>query len=99
MSVEYIEVGRVCVSRAGHDKGALYVVHETLADGYVMLVDGTRRPLNNPKKKKVKHIKGTPYVLDGLAEKFSGKKIAFDFEIAKALDEIRQDITMKGKEG
>jgi large subunit ribosomal protein L14e len=99
MNVEYIEVGRVCVSRAGHDKGSLYVVYKALDEGYVTLVDGVRRPLSNPKKKRVKHIKGTAYMLDSLAEKFSGEEKVFDFQIAKALDEIKRDISMKGKEG
>ncbi len=99
MNVEYIEVGRVCVSKAGHDKGALYVVYKALDESHVMLVDGVRRPLSNPKKKKVKHIRGTAHLLDDLAEKFSGEKKVFDFEIAKALDEIKQDISIKGKEG
>ena len=45
----------LAVSRAGHDKGALYVVLESDST-YFWLADGRRRLLEKPKKKKQKHV-------------------------------------------
>ena len=42
-------------SKAGHDKGDLYLI-DRVEPEYAYLVDGSRRPLSKPKKKKWKHI-------------------------------------------
>lgn len=53
MGTEYI--GMLARSKAGHDKGQVYVITGE-DDTYVYLVDGKSRRLDNPKKKKHKHI-------------------------------------------
>ena len=54
MSDEY-NFGTLAFSKAGHDKGELYLILKTeSADVY--LVDGEKRKLDNPKKKNKKHI-------------------------------------------
>lgn len=45
----------LAVSRAGHDRDTLYVVLEE-DDTYLWLVDGKRRLLDKPKKKKKIHV-------------------------------------------
>ena len=45
----------LAVSRAGHDKGTVYVVLAA-DDTYFWLADGTRRLLEKPKKKKQMHV-------------------------------------------
>lgn len=42
-------------SKAGHDKGKLYIIMKTEGE-YVYLTDGRLRPLARPKRKKWKHI-------------------------------------------
>lgn len=51
-----IEVGQVVKSKSGRDKGRVFLVYETLGDGYVTVVDGDVRRLDKPKKKKIKHL-------------------------------------------
>ena len=97
MNVEYIEVGRVCISRAGHDKGALYMICRVLDDRYVLVCDGKRRKLDSPKKKQVKHLKLTGQLAHTVAEKLRSEKKAYDFEIAGALEHYASSFT--GKEG
>ena len=46
--------GQIVKSKSGHDKGCVFFVVEVL-DDFVMIADGDRRKLENPKKKKVKH--------------------------------------------
>lgn len=57
--VEY-KKGYFARSIAGHDKGKLYIIiegtEETGHDTFVFLCDGDLKPVDYPKKKKVKHI-------------------------------------------
>ncbi len=53
--MENIAAGMLARSKAGHDKGSLYLIIRTEGE-YLYLADGKRRPLANPKKKKYKHI-------------------------------------------
>ena len=50
-----MEKGMLAVSKAGHDKGRLYVIIE-IDDSYVYLADGRLRTLDKPNKKKRKHV-------------------------------------------
>ena len=47
--------GLFAISKAGHDKGNLYVVVREEKD-YVYVSDGKQKLLENPKKKNKKHI-------------------------------------------
>jgi len=49
------ERGMMAWSLAGHDRGKLYVIVRA-DEEYAWLCDGRLRPLENPKKKKWKHI-------------------------------------------
>ncbi|MGN0797033.1 MAG: hypothetical protein ACI4M5_02385 [Christensenellales bacterium] len=55
-TVESLGVGDIAVSLAGHDKKKPCVVVKVVADDYVMIADGMRRLISNPKLKKVKHL-------------------------------------------
>ncbi len=52
-----LQVGQFVKSRAGRDKGKVFIVYEVINDAYVYVVDGDLRKLEKPKKKKVKHLK------------------------------------------
>lgn len=65
-----IKTGSVIISSAGHDKGRLMLV--VGADGGRYLVaDGKERRLDSPKKKNIRHIRGTSYSveIEGLTDK------------------------------
>lgn len=50
-----LEAGTLVKSVAGHDKGGcFFIIREE--DEYIYLVDGKYRCLENPKKKKKKHV-------------------------------------------
>ena len=63
-SMDRISEGMFARSKAGHDKGRLYVIARTEGD-YVFLTDGRLKPLSGPKKKKIKHIQAERKVMDG----------------------------------
>lgn len=51
-----IKVGQVVISKAGRDKEGFFVVLEVIDDRYLLLADGKRRTLDNPKRKKAMHL-------------------------------------------
>ena len=53
--MERYEVGMLARSKAGHDKGHVYVIFD-VDETYVYLVDGVIRTIEKPKKKKKKHV-------------------------------------------
>ncbi|MCU0078748.1 KOW domain-containing RNA-binding protein [Extibacter muris] len=53
--MEEVKTGMLAKSKAGHDKGQVYVIMDT-DDAYVYLADGRIRTLERLKKKKKKHI-------------------------------------------
>ena len=55
--------GSLVYSRAGRDKGKLFLVLSA-EDEFVYLADGIIRTVEKPKKKKLKHINKTNTVLD-----------------------------------
>ena len=55
MSIDRIEKGMLAKSKAGHDKGKTYIIYEA-DETYVYLVDGMIRKIDNPKRKKHKHV-------------------------------------------
>ena len=55
MRIDNIEKGMLAKSKAGHDKGQVYVIYD-VDQTYVYLVDGNKRTMERPKKKKIKHV-------------------------------------------
>lgn len=66
-----MEIGTIVFSKRGRDKGRLFIVIAA-EDDYVYLTDGVMRPLETPKKKKIKHIQITNTVLDMSSHNFIG---------------------------
>lgn len=53
--MERYEIGMLARSKAGHDKGHVYVIMN-VDETYVYLADGTIRTVDKLKKKKKKHV-------------------------------------------
>ncbi len=79
-------VADLVVSLSGRDKNRIFMVTEVLDSNYVLLADGMLRKLESPKKKKIKHLKKTQFVLnERLLQKISeGKKIT-NAELRKSI--------------
>ncbi len=91
--VEYsVEIGRVAESTAGRDKGRLFVITGIIDGQYVYIADGDLRILDRPKKKKLRHLRLRPEVLQPIAEKLKGSLKVFDAEIRSALRACKEDV-------
>lgn len=49
-------IGKMVLSKAGRDKNHMYIVIGSLNDQYVFLSNGNTKCIDNPKKKKLKHL-------------------------------------------
>lgn len=78
------EIGDIVVSKAGRDEGRVYLI-ESLDNDFANLVDGNFRKLQNPKKKRLKHLKKSGIKIDSIAKKFGEGKKVFDTEIFSAI--------------
>ena len=59
-----METGRVVQSLQGRDKGHFFLVLENRGDGFVTMADGRLHKLEHPKKKKTKHLRAKPVLID-----------------------------------
>lgn len=73
------------ISKAGHDKGQMYVILKEEGK-YLYLVDGKTRGVDNPKKKKKKHVQPVKTGADEkLAEKIKDMRTIYNEEIRFAI--------------
>ena len=78
-------IGMFAISKAGHDKGRMYLVVGQEKD-LVLLADGKTRTMENPKRKKTKHIqiiKKDPEAF--LSEKLQNHHMIYHEEIKLAI--------------
>ena len=75
-------IGNFAFSKAGHDKGKLYVIIAQ-DEEYVYLCDGRLHPLEKTKKKRYKHVQL-------IHKKVNNEKLLFDYEIKYAIDQYKK---------
>lgn len=80
-----IGVGNVVLSVAGRDKGKYFVVVEVIDELYVRISDGSLRPQEHAKLKKIKHLKPNGDILTKIQDKLLSGKQVYDAEIRSAL--------------
>ncbi len=78
------EPGRVVQSVQGRDKGHFFLILEAAGD-IVRIADGLYHRLENPKKKKTKHLRANPVLLDLKALRPEGGALQ-DSDLRRALE-------------
>jgi ribosomal protein L14E/L6E/L27E len=91
---EDYQIGQIVFSKCGKDKGKAFIV-VSIEEDYVHLVDGKMRTLENPKKKKHKHIQRTKTILEWIKEKLIEDQL-FDHQVKKAIDEYLKTSVREG---
>lgn len=84
----HLALGQVVLSSAGRDSGRFMIVVKILDSNYVYVADGTLRKIENPKKKKIKHLKILNKRSDYIAQKLENHRRVYNEEIKKALEEL-----------
>lgn len=87
-----IQLGQVVRSKAGRDKGKVFVVLDIVDNEYVLLADGDYRKIDAPKKKKIKHLIVYKTIIEDLNEKLMAKQKINNAYIRKALDPFNKEI-------
>lgn len=78
-------IGQLAISKAGHDKDALYVVVGQEKD-FVYLCDGRLKTPEKPKKKRLKHVQPINRTVDqALLKKLQNGEKVYAEEIKYAL--------------
>lgn len=72
-----LTIGQIVFSKCGHDKGKAYIIISK-SDEYLYLADGDIRTLEKTKKKKIKHVQVTQYVLTGIKDKLKSNQCTND---------------------
>lgn len=86
---ERVTTGQVVKSRAGRDRGKIFLVIDVIDEDYVYVVDGDLRKLDNPKRKKIKHLIIYNTILSELNYKIDNKIKINNAYIRKLLEPIK----------
>ena len=91
-------IGHFAFSKAGHDKGTLYVVVAEEKD-FVYLCDGRLKTMAAPKKKRLRHIQLVNRTVEAwLKEKFSEGGKVYDEEIKRAVKQYKEQYQTNQRE-
>ena len=80
-----MERGRVVESTQGRDKGKPFLILERRGKDLVLIADGRSHKLSNPKKKKTKHLRAKPVLIDWESLRPEGGAIQ-DSDVRRALE-------------
>ncbi|NLI60202.1 MAG: RNA-binding protein [Clostridiales bacterium] len=81
-------IGRIVLSKAGRDKGDIFIVVGQIDQDYVLIANGANRSVDKPKKKKMKHLELRPDYLGKIRDKLLKGQKLFDSEIRKSLETL-----------
>ena len=84
------QIGDIVISTMGRDKG-LYFIVVKVEENYVYLVDGALRKVDNPKKKKIKHIELTSMHEENIANRVINRHKITNQDIKRALKEVLRE--------
>ncbi|HBD65082.1 MAG TPA: hypothetical protein DC038_11700 [Clostridiales bacterium] len=85
-----LKIGQIAKSKAGRDRGRVFIINRILDEQQVLVCDGDLRKLNSPKKKKVKHLVIYNTVLTEFAEKLQGNENLDDAYVRRLLTPFTQ---------
>jgi ribosomal protein L14E/L6E/L27E len=89
--------GRVVLSTQGRDEGRYFVVLEVIDENFVLMADGLTRKVDHPKKKKVKHLRPKPILVEVDGAKLPNKHLQ-DSDLRNALSAHGLEISTASNE-
>ena len=79
-----LKTGMLVESRAGHDKGCLYIITD-MDDKFVYVCDGRLRTVDHPKRKKEKHVAKKSGVPEIIAQKLIDSRSVTNEDIKRVI--------------
>ena len=79
------------LSTAGRDRDGYYIVTK-IEDEYVYLVDGDIRKNENPKKKKIKHVKLTEFSDDEMTDRLTKNNKVTNHDVKKCIKNLIREL-------
>ena len=92
-----MEPGRVVISTQGRDAGRYFIVLQVIDDQFVLMADGLTRKVDHPKKKKVKHLRPKPILVEVDGAKLPNKHLQ-DSDLRNALSAHGLEISTASNE-
>lgn len=86
-----VTLGQVVYSKAGRDAGRKFIIVAIVDEKYVLISDGDLRRIENPKKKKVKHLELAGEKIEPISDKLNNNEKVTNSEIRKALAVLAED--------
>lgn len=84
-------LGKIVLSNAGRDKGKLFVVMSIVDRDYVFIANGKLRRIENPKKKKIKHLKITSLQIEGICDKIKANEKITNTYLRNELEKLEKN--------
>lgn len=83
-------LGEYVVSKAGRDKDKIFIVTSIVDDLYVTVADGDLRRVENPKKKKLKHLNPINKISDEIADKLNNNKKVTNLSVRREIEKLNE---------
>lgn len=90
-----IKIGQIVKSKAGRDKGRIFIVCSVVDEQNVLVCDGDLRKLDSPKKKKIKHLMIYNTVLTEFAFKLQCNENLDDAYVRKLLEPFTKNVSVE----
>lgn len=82
-------IGQIVRSKAGRDKGRVFVVVGNADNMHVLIADGDLRKIEKPKKKKIKHLQKYNEIAEDIRLKIIKKEKITNSDLRNALEQYR----------
>lgn len=94
-----ILLGQVVSSRAGRDRGKLFVIVSVIDDRTVSVADGETRTIGRAKRKNLRHLTVHPHVARELGDRLASGNTPSDNELRRYLAALKDAGDAQPKEG
>ena len=84
-------IGRVVKAKAGRDLDSFFIIINVIDNIYVQIADGQKRKIENPKKKKIKHLQFTNMWANDIKELLLHSKEVSNADIRKYFKSVEID--------
>ena len=87
-----IGIGSIVISKAGRDRGRLFLVVAEVDDDFVMVANGDLRKMDRQKKKRRKHLKPAGAVVSAVRQRLAEGRPIEDHELRTWLSEEEEKL-------